>query len=115
MINNDDQQYIGNIANLQIPPAQKFKPGTIVKIADVMPKYMRHFSAGVYAIVEYTYAQRYGGNTVDQYALIVRELPKHWSYSAWYDEEQLTQVADENIIKELMPEIKTYYAHRHNS
>ena len=42
---------------------QKFQIGEVVKIAeDLGDEGMDHFPKNIYAIVEYTYAQKYGGS-----------------------------------------------------
>ena len=77
-------------------PSQKFKRGSKVKVDDVMPPHMAHFPAGFEAIVEYTYAQQYGGNNIDSYSLIhVDELGNAITSTAWYYENQLTLVSDD--------------------
>ena len=71
------------------PDGQKFPIGTRVRVSDVMPKSMSHFSgAGRTATVEYTYAQMYGGSDVKSYSLVFDD----GGSSAWYPEELLTEI-----------------------
>ena len=77
-------------------PSQKFKRGSRIKVDDEMPSHMSHFPAGFEAIVEYTYAQRYGGSNVDGYCLIVLDKNgKPINVTAWYEENQLTLISDD--------------------
>lgn len=86
------------------PKNQKFLPKTFVKIIDKLPECMSHFTSGVYAQVEYTYSHAYGGGDVKSYSLLVRKTNKTWSSSAWYKENQLTQVTHKKILKKLKEE-----------
>lgn len=74
-----------------VPAAQKFPPGTRVKIDDVLPGYMDHFPKGKLATVQYTYAHAYGGDYVKSYSLDIDGLGE----TAWYEENQLSLVGEE--------------------
>jgi hypothetical protein len=71
---------------------QKFHHGDLVRIADDLDEWMSHFQAGCDAIVDHSYADKYGGisssgpNT--QYSLHLKDRGK----VAWYYEHQLTLV-----------------------
>lgn len=70
-----------------------------------MPENMSHFTKGLPAIVEYTYSQRYGGNDIKSYSLLVRESDNNWNSICWYDEEQLEVIKDVNFISVCKTEI----------
>lgn len=70
------------------PEGQKFKVGSRVRIADDLGESMSHFSSGVDATVDHTYAHAYGGSDVKSYALDIDGK----GFSAWYKENQLTQI-----------------------
>lgn len=75
---------------------QKFKRGEIVKVADKMPPCMEHFETGFIGVVEYTYAQQYGGDDIKSYSLIMLDDNKKPIDSiAWYKENQLTIVSED--------------------
>jgi len=55
-----------------------------------MPSFMSHFESGFEAIVEYSYAQKFGGDDVKSYSLCQLKDGRIVNKIAWYDEEQLT-------------------------
>lgn len=67
---------------------QKFQKGDRVRIDNDLGKSMNHFPRGVYATVEYTYSQAYGGDNYDSYSLLVDGFGSH----SWYKEHQLTKI-----------------------
>lgn len=67
---------------------QKFNKGDHVKIADDLGPTMPHFPSGIEAIVEYSYADKYGGSDTDSYSLKL----KGGGSIAWYYESQLTLI-----------------------
>ena len=67
---------------------QKFKKGDHVKIADDLGATMSHFTSGVEAIVQYSYADKFGGNNTNSYSLYIKNLGS----SSWYYESQLTLI-----------------------
>lgn len=72
---------------------QKFPRGCTVKVDDTMPSFMSHFDAGFTAVVEYSYAQEFGGDDFNRYSLIkLDDTGSHVSSTAWYYAEQLTMV-----------------------
>ena len=74
----------------------KFKRGSKVAVCKEMPSYMSHFENGFNAIVEYTYAQKYGGDDIDSYSLIVLDDNNEPINSiSWYEENQLTLISDD--------------------
>lgn len=75
---------------LRKPPKgkQKFQPGERVRIAKDLGPSMRHFSADKDATVQYTYSQRFGGDSWDSYSLLIDGVGS----VAWYDEDQLTAI-----------------------
>jgi hypothetical protein len=67
--------------------SQKFKRGDLVKIADDLGESMSHFQSGCHAIVEYSYAEKYGGGGSHRdYSLLFET----GGAAAWYTEDQLT-------------------------
>lgn len=77
-------------------PNQKFKRGSRIKVDDKMPSWMSHFDCGFEGIVEYTYAQKFGGNNIDSYSLIVLDKNNNpINTGAWYHEDQLTLIDDD--------------------
>ena len=77
-------------------PAQKYKRGWRVKVDDKMPPWMSHFESGFEGIVEYTHGQKYGGDDVDNYSLIVLDKDgKPVNSIAWYNECQLSLISDD--------------------
>lgn len=80
---------------------QKFKRGQFVKVADEILPYTSHFDAGFIGVVQYSYAQEYGGDNYSEYCLIkLDDNGKPIDEIAWYDEELLT-LYDDNIKKGL--------------
>jgi len=80
----------------QYHPKQKFKRGSRVHVCKDMPSYMNHFESNFDAIVEYTYAQKYGGKDIDSYALIVlNDAGTPVNSVAWYEENQLSLLNDD--------------------
>jgi hypothetical protein len=68
---------------------QKFRRGDLVKIADDLGPTMSHFRSGMRAVVEYSYAEKYGGNDNKSYSLHVEGTGS----SSWYKEYQLIMIA----------------------
>lgn len=88
---------------------QKFQPGMLVRIAADLGPDMDHFEKDCYAVVEFTYKQRFGNMTKDavkSYSLTVRDADGDWSSSAWYHEDQLTLVTDREILRKCFRELK---------
>ena len=78
-------------------PTQKFKRGSKVHICKDMPKNMSHFKSGFDAIVEYSYAQKYGTDDIKKYAVIeLSEFGQPIGSNAWYHKDLLT-LLDNNI------------------
>lgn len=75
---------------------QKFKRGTRVYVMPaMMPVHQSHFESGFEAIVEHTYSERYWGDDVDSYSLIVLENNEPVNAVAWYYTYQLALVSDD--------------------
>ena len=74
---------------------QKFRKLTFVKVTETMPPEMRHFPKGFVGIVDGTYAQIYGGTNIDSYGLYVLENGCVVNRIAWYKENQLTALPEE--------------------
>jgi len=76
-------------------PMQKFKRGSRVRICEKLLG-RGHFPSDLDAIVEYTYAQRYWGDDVDNYSLLVLDnngCPM--GSNSWYFEADLTLLSDD--------------------
>ena len=70
---------------------QKFKKGTIVRIADDLGESMSHFDKGCLAVVAGTYSQQYGGTNVNSYTLYIIDKRSIVCRCSWYEEHQLTE------------------------
>lgn len=68
---------------------QKFKRGNLVHIAKDLPHYQSHFESDVDVIIEYSYADMYGGSDTTSYSVI---FPDDGHSVAWYKEDQLTLI-----------------------
>ena len=87
----------------------KFKRGSLIKVCDEMPPHMSHFESGFKGIVEYTYGQKYGGDNVNDYSLIVlNDEYEPINSISWYKEDQLELLSDDVEIGILI--IKAYEA-----
>jgi len=98
----DRVAYIAALRKLNAKPAgkdlptQKFKRGSRIHVTPSMPKSMAHFQCDFDGIVRYTYAQKFGGDNVDSYSLIVLNDSGQPVYTtSWYHEDQLTLVNDD--------------------
>lgn len=72
---------------------QKFKRNTVVHIAKDLGHGMSHFTSDCLAIVEYTYAEKYGGEDTKSYSLYIEDIGS----SAWYYEHQLIYFSDNGV------------------
>lgn len=61
---------------------------------------MSHFTGDVEAIVLNTYAQEYGGDDVDSYAVYI--LGNRPGFCAWYYEHQLTKIKGKSGLRYAM-------------
>jgi hypothetical protein len=90
---------------------QKFRKLTFVKVTDKMPTYMSHFDCGFTGIVDGTYSQMYGGggDSLKQYSLFKIEENTVVDQIAWYNEEQLTALKEQDTLKaeEMIEEYQT--------
>jgi hypothetical protein len=77
---------------------QKFHKGDHVKIADDLGPTMRHFTAGVEAIVMGSYRDQYGGRNTKSYTLHLKGAGE----TSWYEEYQLTLIESgrEDLLKQ---------------
>ena len=78
---------------------QKFRKLTFVKVSDKLPDCMSHFPCGFIAIVNGTYSQIYGGRNIESYSLYVVENGKVVNSIAWYYEDQLTELPEQDRAK----------------
>ena len=77
-------------------PGQKFKRGSKVHVCKDLGPMMRHFTNDFDAIVQYTYAQKFGGSDIENYALVVLDgAGEPINEEAWYWEDQLTLLSDD--------------------
>ena len=75
---------------------QKFKKLKFVRVCKEMPCYMEHFDSDFDAIVCGTYSQIYGGGNIGEYSLYKIEGGKIVNRICWYEESQLSLLADQN-------------------
>ena len=68
--------------------AARFQPGDLVRIAKNLGMAARYLHTDAEAIVEYSYAGKYGGNEHNSYSLYIRGIGK----SFWYDANHLTLI-----------------------
>lgn len=80
---------------------QKFERGTVVRVAKDLGTSMSHFQKDMFAIVEYTYGQAFGGDNKKSYSLLYKYPDNKWGSGAWYDEHQLELVEDPYLCKEI--------------
>ena len=74
---------------------QQFQKGDWVRVAKDLGPCMRHFTADCEAIVEYSYAERYGGSNTESYSLHLKGRGK----VAWYYGHQLTLIESGRLDK----------------
>jgi hypothetical protein len=82
------EQGLEKVKNTPAPKGQKFAVGSRVRVADDLGPHMSHFTSGVNATVQYTYAHAYWGDDVKSYSLLIDGKGS----SAWYEERQLTAI-----------------------
>ncbi len=90
------------------PPGQKFDCGTFVWIEKDLGQSMSHFRNDRPAQVEYVYGHAYDWSEkpdIESYSLLVRNDDGTWSSSSWYYEHQLTQINDQEKIKNYLDEL----------
>ena len=83
------------------PAGQKFEHGTFVFIDLKGDPSRTHFEDQTFAIIESTYGSRCGGDNHKSYSLIVKQETGEWSWAAWYQEDDLTEVTDPHHCIEL--------------
>lgn len=66
----------------------RFHPGDLVRISKNLGAAARFLHTDTEAIVEYSYASKYGGNEDNSYSLFVKGYGK----SNWYDANHLTLI-----------------------
>ena len=77
---------------------QKFPRGSKVAVCKEMPSCVSHFESGFNAIVQYTYAQKYGGDDINSYSLIkLDENDNPINNISWYTENQLSLISDDLV------------------
>ena len=83
---------------------QKFHRLDLVKV-DVVSPYMQHFQTDFYGIVAYSYMEKFGGTSHDEYSIIVlsKDLTKAINQIAWYNEPDLT--LSDKLTKEQVEKI----------
>lgn len=80
-------------------------PGTFVMIAEELGPMMAHFENNKPAMIVASYAQEYGGKNVKSYGVKIRESETKWSYCAWYEEHQLSEIKDKLLLSLYKSEI----------
>ena len=86
--------------------AGKFQPGDLVRIAKNLGVAARYLHADVEAIIEYSYAGKYGGKEHNSYSVFIRNIGK----ASWYDANQLTLIESSRI--DLLDEWKGEINHK---
>lgn len=77
-------------------PSQKFKRGSKVHICKDLPEEMDHFPNDFDAIVDYTYAQKFGGDDTESYCVAgLNDKGVVVDHISWYREDQLTLISDD--------------------
>ena len=76
---------------------QKFSKYSFVHVGNNMPPEMAHFEKDFDAIVEGTYAQLYWGEDTEDYAVYVLENGVLVNQIAWYSENQLTLLPEQDV------------------
>lgn len=66
---------------------REYRHGDLVRIADDLGPHKIHFEKGCEAIIDYSYAERYGGDDRDSYAVI---FPETGNRVSWYQGGELT-------------------------
>lgn len=66
----------------------RFHPGDFVRIAKNLGVAARYLHTNAEAIVEYSYAGKYGGNEDNSYSLFIKGVGR----SSWYDANHLTLI-----------------------
>lgn len=93
-------------------PKQKFLHGQRVRIARKLDESMAHFPSGCEAIVDYTYAERYGMHGAyphKEYSLyLLSRGGKITDRVSWYQEEQLSLVSKSVKAGEKLIQAFTY-------
>lgn len=97
-------------------PNQKFKRGQRVKaksrkmhiyqVGQVLPE-INLSKKGFEAIIDYSCAQKYGGDNIDKYALIILENNKPINSKAWFHDTQLILINEDCAAG--LEIIKNYY------
>jgi hypothetical protein len=84
--------------------AERFRPGDLVRISKNLGMAARYLHTDAEAIVEYSYAGKFGGNEHNSYSLYIRGIGK----SAWYDAVHLTLIESGrfDLLEQWMIEIK---------
>jgi len=86
------EEYFDNCKVKQPCKEDKYKTGQRVHIKKELDSGMGHFPSDVDAIIEYTYAQKYGGDDHKRYSVIIL-VPDGTDYScAWYNEYDLEPI-----------------------
>jgi len=76
---------------------QKFKRGSRVFVVKSNSASRSHFPSEFEGIVEYTYAQQYGGDDFNSYCLVQLYKGKGVNRIAWYEECDLKLLSD-NVV-----------------
>lgn len=89
-----DNEMSGSIKKIQKEITEgiknKYKFGELVYVRPWLGESSSHFSNDCPAIVNYTYASKFGGDDHDSYGLIIlSDTGKEVTESSWYDEWQL--------------------------
>ncbi len=78
---------------------QKFRKLSFVHVGNNMPSEMSHFDKDFDAIVDGTFSQIHGGRDIDSYAVFKIKDGKIINWIAWYKEDQLSLLPEQDIYK----------------
>ena len=87
----------------------RFQPGDFVRISKNLGTAARYLHTDAEAVVEYSYAGKYGGNEDNSYALFIRGIGR----SSWYDANHLTLIESgrSDLIEEWKVEMQNKSLH----
>lgn len=82
------------VKNTLPPERQKFPIGSFVYTKEKSP-----------AKVEYTYSHAFGGDNIASYCLKIKFRDGLWASVSWFQEKDLVQIVDEELVLKLKQEI----------
>ncbi len=74
---------------------QKFQRFDIVYVSKTLPREMMHFKKDFYALIEKSYVESYGDNSVEEYSVV--PLDEITNVLSWYPVKVLTLIKEYNV------------------